>query len=372
MPKYNIFAKTTWTIELILEVILVSLYGGALLSPYVSPQIVSIPAVLNLAFPIIFLFFVLMTVVYLLRRRWKYLIIHAILLIISISYLKSYFPITLKENEATQDLRVMTYNVSGFLPNRANSLSAENIIRNSEANIVCLQEAILSRDEAENALAFRKKFGKVYPHRDAHFDYKTHSQGLVLLSKYPIVKKHVIEYPYKTDGNASVAYLIRLPNDKKLLLVNNHMESYRLTKKEKDSYTNVTKENFFKRIPSLVRELYGRLGKPLSKRAQASREVQKEVKHLKDTYKPDYTIITGDMNDTPMSYTYSKMRSSLRDAYEDKGMGIGISYNEPLFYFRIDHLFYDERMTVLRAKLPRYKWSSDHNPLIVDFALPNQ
>lgn len=372
MPKYNIFAKTTWTIELILEVILVSLYGGGLLSPYVSPQIVSIPAVLNLAFPIIFLFFVLMTVVYLLRRRWKYLIIHAILLIISISYLKSYFPITLKENEAVQDLRVMTYNVSGFLPNRANSLSAENIIRNSEANIVCLQEAILSRDEAENALAFRKKFGKVYPHRDAHFDYKTHSQGLVLLSKYPIVKKHVIEYPYKTDGNASVAYLIRLPNDKKLLLVNNHMESYRLTKKEKDSYTNVTKENFFKRIPSLVRELYGRLGKPLSKRAQASREVQKEVKHLKDTYKPDYTIITGDMNDTPMSYTYSKMRSSLRDAYEDKGMGIGVSYNEPLFYFRIDHLFYDERMTVLRAKLPRYKWSSDHNPLIVDFALPNQ
>lgn len=372
MPKYNIFAKTTWTIELILEVILVSLYGGGLLSPYVSPQIVSIPAVLNLAFPIIFLFFVLMTVVYLLRRRWKYLIIHAILLIISISYLKSYFPITLKENEAVQDLRVMTYNVSGFLPNRANSLSAENIIRNSEADIVCLQEAILSRDEAENALAFRKKFGKVYPHRDAHFDYKTHSQGLVLLSKYPIVKKHVIEYPYKTDGNASVAYLIRLPNDKKLLLVNNHMESYRLTKKEKDSYTNVTKENFFKRIPSLVRELYGRLGKPLSKRAQASREVQKEVKHLKDTYKPDYTIITGDMNDTPMSYTYSKMRSSLRDAYEDKGMGIGVSYNEPLFYFRIDHLFYDERMTVLRAKLPRYKWSSDHNPLIVDFALPNQ
>lgn len=372
MPKYNIFAKTTWTIELILEVILVSLYGGGLLSPYVSPQIVSIPAVLNLAFPIIFLFFVLMTVVYLLRRRWKYLIIHAILLIISISYLKSYFPITLKENEATQDLRVMTYNVSGFLPNRANSLSAENIIRNSEADIVCLQEAILSRDEAENALAFRKKFGKVYPHRDAHFDYKTHSQGLVLLSKYPIVKKHVIEYPYKTDGNASVAYLIRLPNDKKLLLVNNHMESYRLTKKEKDSYTNVTKENFFKRIPSLVRELYGRLGKPLSKRAQASREVQKEVKHLKDTYKPDYTIITGDMNDTPMSYTYSKMRSSLRDAYKDKGMGIGVSYNEPLFYFRIDHLFYDERMTVLRAKLPRYKWSSDHNPLIVDFALPNQ
>lgn len=372
MPKYNIFAKTTWTIELILEVILVSLYGGGLLSPYVSPQIVSIPAVLNLAFPIIFLFFVLMTVVYLLRRRWKYLIIHAILLIISISYLKSYFPITLKENEAVQDLRVMTYNVSGFLPNRANSLSAENIIRNSEADIVCLQEAILSRDEAENALAFRKKFGKVYPHRDAHFDYKTHSQGLVLLSKYPIVKKHVIEYPYKTDGNASVAYLIRLPNDKKLLLVNNHMESYRLTKKEKDSYTNVTKENFFKRIPSLVRELYGRLGKPLSKRAQASREVQKEVKHLKDTYKPDYTIITGDMNDTPMSYTYSKMRSSLRDAYKDKGMGIGVSYNEPLFYFRIDHLFYDERMTVLRAKLPRYKWSSDHNPLIVDFALPNQ
>lgn len=372
MPKYNIFAKTTWTIELILEVILVSLYGGALLSPYVSPQIISIPAVLNLAFPLIFLFFALMTIAHLLRRRWKYLILHVILLILSAGYLKSYFPITLKETEEIQDLRVMTYNVSGFLPNRANSLSAENIIRDSEANIVCLQEAILSRDEDENAQAFRKKFGKIYPHRDAHFDYKTHTQGLVLLSKHPIMKKHVIEYPYKTDGNASVAYLIKLPNDKKLLLVNNHMESYRLTKKEKDNYTNVTKENFFKRIPTLVRELYGRLGKPLSKRALASKEVQKEVQRLKDAYKPDYTIITGDMNDTPMSYTYCKMRGTLKDAYEDKGSGIGASYNEPLFYFRIDHLFYDEQMTVLRAKLPRYKWSSDHNPLIVDFALPNQ
>lgn len=371
MRKYNIFATTKWTIELILEIILVSLYAGALLSPYVSPQIIPIPAVLNLAFPIILVLFLLMTVAHLLRKRWKYLLLHIALLVVSAGYIKAYFPITLKETNLPHDLRVMTYNVSGFVPNRANALSAEHIIQDSGAGIVCLQEAILSRDEAENAQAFRKKFGKAYAHRDAHFDYKTHTQGLVLLSKYPIIKKHVIEYPYKTDGNASVAYLIKLPGDKKLLLVNNHMESYRLTKKEKDAYTNVTRQNFFRRIPSLARELYGRLGKPLSKRALASKEVQKEVERLKEVYHPDHTIITGDMNDTPMSYTYNKMRGSLRDAYEDKGTGIEASYNEPLFYFRIDHLFYDEEMTVLRAKLPRYKRSSDHNPLIVDFALPN-
>lgn len=368
MRKYNIFAKTKWTIELVLEIILVVLYGGSLLSPYVSPQIISIPAVLNLAFPVILIVFLLMTFMHLFRKRWKYLLIHAVFLVISAGYIKTYYPITFNESTLPHDLRVMTYNVGGFA-GRKDAPSIRSIILEKDADIVCLQEAILSRDEDANSLEFRKQYGKRYLYRDAHFDYKTHTQGLVLLSKYPILNRFAIEYPYKTDGNASVAYLLKLPHDKTLLLINNHMESYRLTKKEKDSYTDVTRPNFFKRIPSLIRELYSRLGKPLSKRALAAKEVRKEINRLMSEHRPDYIIVTGDLNDTPMSYTYSKLRGRLRDAYKDKGCGIGVSYNEPIFYFRIDHLFYNEKMTVLRVDLPRYGKSSDHNPLIADFSL---
>lgn len=369
MRIYNIFAKTKWTIELIIELVVVSLYLGALLAPYVSPIVIPVPAVLNIAFPIIFVLFGILTVGALLRRRWKYLGVHAVLLIVSLGYIKTYFPMGWGRSDKPQDLRVMTYNVSGFSPYKSGVKTAEEIILDSGADIVCLQEAIHSRDEGENAQSFRKYFGRVYPHREAFFDYKTHTQGLVLLSKYPILKKHKIEYPYKTDGNASVAYIIKLPSDKKVLVVNNHLESYRLTKKEKDTYTNVTKQNSLRRILGLLKSLYGRLGKPLSKRAQAAEQVYREILRLQEIYKPDYTVVTGDMNDTPMSYTYTQMKGDLYDAYKERGRGLGVSYNEPLFYFRIDHLFYGGAMKPLRADVLRCPGSSDHNPLVVDFML---
>ncbi len=365
--KYNIFKRTTWTVELILNLLLLALYSIAILAPYISPRISSIPALLNLGFIIIFPIFAFIALTHLLRRRWKYVAIYAVMTVLSFGYIKTYIPLNFTDNPAEpHELRVLTYNVRSFAKVKgANAPSAKEVVLEYDADVVCLQEAVMSQNEKTNNRKLKEAFGKAYPHIDAHFDYVNHSQGLVLLSKYPIVKKRQVEYP--TQGNASVIYLIRLREGKTLLIANNHMESYKLSKKEKANYTGVLRNTAVSELPSLLGQIHNRLGSPLAARAFAAERVENEVSQMVKEASPDYIIVAGDMNDTPMSFTYRKIRGGYRDAFAEKGTGIGATYNERFFYFRIDHLFYDGKIEAIRAEVPTRRKSSDHNPLIVDF-----
>lgn len=82
---------------------------------------------------------------------------------------------------------------------------------------------------------------------------------------------------------------------------------------------------------------------------------------------PYPVFICGDFNDLPASYTYTTIRSGLKDAFLDRGRGFGRTYNQILFTLRIDHMFYDPAgLRILGYKCPT-NYASDHNPLIANF-----
>ena len=72
-------------------------------------------------------------------------------------------------------------------------------------------------------------------------------------------------------------------------------------------------------------------------------EVDRIVAHMAES--PHPIIFCGDLNDTPMSYSYHTLRDAgLMDAFVESGRGVGHTYIGDFPSFRIDHLLHGPEM----------------------------
>lgn len=360
--RLRFFSTTGKLIWLAVMVVALLLYGGAMLSPYVSPLRTQIPAFLNLAYPILLAGLLLLLIASLVIRSWRIAIGYALVLLLSSGYILTYIPLHSAQLTEKRDLRVISYNVANFgHTDGEQSPCAIDLIGESGASIICLQES-LSPEQIRRTGQVGQKLVKHYPHRIYHPD-----DRLLMMSKYPILRSGTIDYHSYSNGSAW--YLLRIAPDRTLLLVNNHMESYSLGSEEKATFRSYLRDPQLEHLKSQLLAVKRRLGPALNVRAGAATVVRQKVRSLEAEHHPTYTIICGDLNDTPMSYCYTQIRDDYRDAFVDKGGGLGISFNEPLYSFRIDHLFYGGSLEAIAAKIPSRARCSDHNPLLVDFKM---
>jgi len=99
------------------------------------------------------------------------------------------------------------------------------------------------------------------------------------------------------------------------------------------------------------------------KKGFAKRSVQVDtiVEHIK--LSPYKTIICGDFNDTPWSYTYKQIGNLLEDSFVNSGKGFGntMVINKILSY-RIDYIFYDKSFKSYGFTTKKFN-ASDHYPV---------
>lgn len=349
--------KLIWVVVMVVAFLL---YGGALLSPSVSPLKTQIPAFLNLSFPVLLLGIVLLLVCALIMRLWRSAVACLLLLLLSGGYILTYFPLHRTSLSEERDLRVVSYNVANMaLTDEEGVPRALRILEGSDADVICLQEGISPEQIGRYGKECRQFLSR-YPYRRFYAD-----DRLLLLSRFDIIDGGKIDY--KSYANGSAWYLLRISPDRSLLLVNNHMESYSLGSEEKETFRGYLTKPSLDEMKSRLLAIKRRLGPSLNVRAGAANAVRDKVRSLQRDLAPTYTIICGDFNDTPMSYCYSRIRDDRNDAFVQTGRGMGVSFNEPLYAFRIDHLFYEGPLRAMAAEIPSHKDCSDHNPLLVDF-----
>ena len=80
------------------------------------------------------------------------------------------------------------------------------------------------------------------------------------------------------------------------------------------------------------------------------------------------TLLCGDMNDVPNSYTYKTVRGDMQDVFLKKGWGIGRTFNSLSPTLRIDYIFADKNFRVLQVDR-LVKNLSDHYMLVADVEL---
>ena len=73
-------------------------------------------------------------------------------------------------------------------------------------------------------------------------------------------------------------------------------------------------------------------------------------------------IVCGDFNDLPISYSYTKIKGDLKDAFVNCGTGFGWTFNSSIYKLRLDYVFYDPDFEVKDFQIGK-TYSSDHFPV---------
>jgi len=328
-------------------------------SPYIDPVTYPVLSCAGLAFPIFLLLNILFMIFWIVFYR-RYALLSFITLLICYSPIKAYIPLntptrTIPENT----IKILSYNVMAYAYDKPHKKNEPNEIihylSNSDADIICAQEAFLNKSKNSQFLN-EKTVSDAMANYPYHSHHQERSNGWDCFSRYPILSERMIDHDSR--GNGSMVYEIKIGTDT-LLLINNHLESNKLTTDDKEVYREMIiapeKENVKKASKQLLGKVTGAAA-IRSVQADAIAQIIRETPHK-------YIIVCGDFNDSPISYTHRVISENLNDAFIESGNGLGISYNRNGFYFRIDHIFTSKNLETYNCTVDRSIKASDHYPI---------
>ena len=329
-------------------------------SGYIPPVRWIIPAFLGLFFPALLVAQIGVTIFWLLAWDKRRLLLVAAVWLISLPQLLVYFPISRAEKSLgteEESLRILSYNVCafGFKPHTKTSPNATlQYIKSSGADIVCIQEAMLNQNPWAGVVSktLRSYLDEDYPYINV-IRVNRGGSTLALLSKYPI--KEAKEIPLPSWVNGAVAYKVDI-RGKETLVINVHLESFRLRRVDGEDYLRLAKEGDAIRLKDALRA-------KLSPTFR-SHNIQANIIHdLIQRYGSGRVIVCGDFNDTPLSYARYKIGEGLEDAFVSKGNGLGITFHTRPFFVRIDHILFGPAFRALRCEVDKTASESDHYPI---------
>ncbi|MDR2147566.1 MAG: endonuclease/exonuclease/phosphatase family protein, partial [Tannerella sp.] len=352
-----------------LNMILAILFIVSAFSDRISPVKSVFFAYLGLVFPLLFWINVIFLIYWIITRKWLYVVILAVVFLFCRIPIANYYPIHPETKNLPEEnmIKVLSYNVMSFAYKDHTEESPNKIIEyiaQSGADIVCLQEYMVST--RDNLMSSRDVANalNMYPYIvEISFSPETNTRykyGLAVLSKYPISKSKRIKINSTYNGAAIHEINVK---GRKILLVNNHLESFKLTAEDRSKYSDAITNMSIETLDGLRGTIQQKLGHAFKVRAQQAQQIATEINQQKHSY----TLVCGDFNDTPVSYCHRTMQGNLSDAYADTGFGPGISYNQNFFFFRIDNIFHSPNLEAYNCRVDRSVKISDHYPIYCYF-----
>ena len=349
----------------ILNIISVLLLFASSFSDLISPEKYILFAYLGLAFPILILLNICVFAYWLLLKKWLASITMVVVFIICWKSISVFCPFHLKTQLQPGDdmIKVLSYNVMSFAYKDDTKESPNKIIRyiaESDADIVCLQEYMVSsRDNLMSSKDVAKEL-TMYPYiAEIIFsppENNRYKYGLAVLSKFPITSSRRIPFPSVYNGSSIHEINIR---GKNVVLINNHLESFKLTVEDRSKYSEIITHANLESFDELRGSIQQKLGQAFRIRAKQAQTIADEIQKANGYY----TIVCGDFNDTPISYARRTIQGTLDDAYVESGLGMGISYNQNFFFFRIDHILHSSSIEAYNCRVDTKVKLSDHYPI---------
>lgn len=271
-------------------------------------------------------------------------------------------------------LRVMSWNVEHFdiLEHKTHPEVKKqmiDMINLYQPDVACFQEMV-GGDNRPGAINYLPDIIQKLNMADYHYSFNRkldfdndHHFGIIIFSKYPIVNRQTVSYP-PHDYNSIFQYTDILRGTDTFRVFNVHLQSLKFSGDNLRYIEDPTMEteSDLKKSKNVVYKL--KIG--FLKRKIQSDRIKEELDKS-----PYPLIVCGDFNDVPNSYAYNRIGKGLKNAFAEKGTGIGRTFNGISPTLRIDNIFVDDRFEVdqfLRVQ----KKLSDHFPVITDIYLKKQ
>lgn len=346
---------------LILNILISALIVISVISPYIPPSKIWFIALFGLAYRYFLIAGFAFILIWLIFRK-NYAILSVALMLPSLLQLSEFIQLHPSREPDKSMFKFMTFNVWNL--SRSNSMNVDTctmdsifqFINNEGPDIVCLQEFALPGNIKENIINF--------PTATIHLPYYNYSKyskksrrvdGLVTFSRFPIFHRDTMVSP----ENKTFAQISDVIVRNRILRIIN----IQLTSNKLNTNDSLYIEDF--KLDTTIIKNKKRLFFFKIKNACISREklINRIVARIKTSPYP--VLLTGDFNDTPVSYTHRVACKGRKDAYSESGFGFGNTYfgNKAPSY-RIDYVIYDKMMKSINFKVHHIELS-DHYPVTV-------
>lgn len=325
--------KLSCKILLIVNIIFAAALIISYLAVLIDPALFSIPALFGLAYPYLLLVNLVIILIWLVALRPE-AIISIIIIVIGYTHLSNNIKLSKPSGDKTGAIKVMSYNVHLFNNYEGKKpVSSESkitgFIRNEQPDLICLQEFFFKGNVSQKEQLFRRAAGNGYHSHIKMIESGKNSYfGIITLSKFPIVRKGDIVHP----GSAGLSIFTDVVSGRDTIRIyNNHLQSFRLQRMETNFLSEITDGSDSKGTLSEIKMISSSLRKGFAIRAGQARSVKEHINQS-----PYPVIVAGDFNDTPVSYSYSKLRKGLHDSFVESGYGAGFTYRGNYPANRID------------------------------------
>ncbi|MBM3412669.1 MAG: endonuclease/exonuclease/phosphatase [Bacteroidetes bacterium] len=341
--------------------------------PLLHPQQWWWVSMLGLSFPILLLLVIGFFFGWLLLLKFKLIYISLLALLMGYKSIAVFIgfnaPAAFTIEKQSGTIRVVSWNVARFIELARNNNDGSHtrkkmlaLLKAQEADILCLQEFHTSENPGfyNNISTIREKLGFAYHYFPYDKDGDRNYYSSVIFSRFPIVDSALLRFPRPSQPEALVQADIQINKDT-IRVFTTHLQSQRF---DKADYTRMQKIK--SREDSLVYHSIPILAK--LKRAIVIRSLQADIIDEVRNNSPYPVLFTGDLNDVPNSYTYFKVRGDMRDAFLEKGYGLGSTFLGLSPTLRIDYIFTDPSLAVTQYKREKKNYS-DHYMLVADLQL---
>lgn len=372
-----VFRKFTKRVFIVSNIVISSLFVLACCNAFLPPQNFWFISLLGLTFPfllVLIVAFLLLWIVF--KSKWAFLPLACLIFgytniraLIGFNYATKY-----TQEKPKGAIRVLSWNVSWFdeqkraIKNRVTyRKDILEFIDKMKPDVLCFQEYVEPNTRFRTYNNRNDITNLGYPYSMVVTDYSgwknSWQTGIAIFSKYPIIDSLHTRYsgPRNFRADESLIATDIDYNGKKIRIFTTHLQSFLL---KPNDYRNLeiiksASDSMIDASKSIVRKL-----------AQAYRFRGQQVNIVKQYLdaSPYPTIICGDFNDIPNSYTYFTIKANRQDAFREAGQGIGRTFSNIAPTLRIDYIMPDKRFDVLqyfRYLLPY----SEHYPVIADLML---
>ncbi len=341
---------------------------------YFNPEHYWPVAILGLLFPFLFIANILFLIFWLfVKRKWS--LVSGVIFLIALPQLfntvafhpSNSFDYQKKEGQ----LRIFSWNVGlmNYTALDSNEAIRENQkilneIKKSDADIVCLEEffsAVIPGNHYNILDSISRTLQ--YPYYYFSYDYPKFNGGFysgnVIYSRYPIVDTLKNNFPPPFGGSLIQAKI--LFNKDTLNIFTTRMQMMLFHQEEYEALYKI------KRLKdtnlSGTKDLISKLKFGYQQRGIALDIIHSQIKKAKGP-----VFFMGDLNDVPSSYSYRTVKQDMKDAWLNKGFGLGRTYNQLSPTLRMDYLFYSKQIQIQQYKQIR-STGSDHYGSISDYII---
>ncbi|MEI8046388.1 MAG: endonuclease/exonuclease/phosphatase family protein [Bacteroidota bacterium] len=367
--KASLATKLLIAVNLVFIVLLLLSYS----SLYLSPEKFWPVAFAGLLYPVFLVFNVFFVLFWLVFLK-KYFILSLVTILLGYNQIKTCVKFSGSASSLTfgNAIKVMTYNVRLFdlynwrsASSRSTRTAIFDFIHSESPDILCLQEYYSGGGKnADFADTISLKSG--YKYRSVELINKNNKGlplGLAIFSKFPIVHAQKLVFENSTV-NFCQSCDVRIGKDT-IRVMNMHFESVKFGKEDYNFVSEIANN------PSANEKLKKGSTAIISKMRFAyimrASQIRTVVAFLKKS--PYSVILTGDFNDTPVSYSYKQIHNELEDTFAEAGTGLGQTYAQKLPFLRLDYIFHSQSLRATEHKIIEKDYS-DHYPVLATIALP--